>query len=106
MPIDSAELRHGLLPQAEDFSVDEKVKNCLGFVHPYEEIRSLEIERFDSHAESRGCNAQPLRDRLGEAAEVLDPFDFHELRANRWVTIHAPVNWKVAMEVFHEGYHP
>ena len=50
-------------------------------------------------------DAAPLRDYLGEVAERLDPFGFETCRRAWWKTIIAPVNWKVVIEAFNEGYH-
>jgi phenylpropionate dioxygenase-like ring-hydroxylating dioxygenase large terminal subunit len=49
--------------------------------------------------------AEPLVDFLGEAARVLDPFDLADLRRAWHVALIAPVNWKVVVEAFNEGYH-
>jgi phenylpropionate dioxygenase-like ring-hydroxylating dioxygenase large terminal subunit len=50
-------------------------------------------------------DAIPLRDWLGEVAEALDPFGLEDCRRLWWKTIIAPVNWKVVVEAFNEGYH-
>ncbi|HEY3696196.1 aromatic ring-hydroxylating dioxygenase subunit alpha [Phenylobacterium sp.] len=50
-------------------------------------------------------DAEPLRDYLGEAAEALDAFQLEDCRRGWWKTIVAPVNWKVVVEAFNEGYH-
>lgn len=50
-------------------------------------------------------DAAPLRDWLGTAAEMLDPFELDHMRYRwrQWLTF--PSNWKVAIEAFVEGYH-
>ena len=50
-------------------------------------------------------NAPDLRTYLEPAAEMLDPFELHEMRYRwrQWLTF--PCNWKVAIEAFNEGYH-
>jgi phenylpropionate dioxygenase-like ring-hydroxylating dioxygenase large terminal subunit len=50
-------------------------------------------------------NAPPLLDYLGHAAEVLGPFEFENMRYRSIRTARLPVNWKVAVEAFIEGYH-
>jgi phenylpropionate dioxygenase-like ring-hydroxylating dioxygenase large terminal subunit len=50
-------------------------------------------------------NAESLRSFLGAAADFLDPFEFENTRIVWSATIHAPVNWKVSIEAFAEGYH-
>jgi nitrite reductase/ring-hydroxylating ferredoxin subunit len=50
-------------------------------------------------------NSEPLRAWLGEAATALDPFGFEDCRRKFWKTLIAPVNWKVVVEAFNEGYH-
>ena len=49
--------------------------------------------------------AESLISYLGAAAPVLKPFDLEGLRRARHVELTAPVNWKVAIEAFNEGYH-
>lgn len=50
-------------------------------------------------------DAESLRDYLGVAAEMLDPFELDRMRYRwrQWLTF--PCNWKVAIEAFVEGYH-
>jgi len=49
--------------------------------------------------------AESLESYLGDVAKILDPFDFGDLRRAWHVAIEAPVNWKVVIEAFNEGYH-
>jgi nitrite reductase/ring-hydroxylating ferredoxin subunit len=49
--------------------------------------------------------AEPLISYLGAAAEALEPFDFEGLRRAWHVVLTVPVNWKVVIEAFNEGYH-
>ena len=50
-------------------------------------------------------DCEPLRDFLGTAADMLEPFELDKMRYRwrQWLTF--PCNWKVAMEAFVEGYH-
>jgi phenylpropionate dioxygenase-like ring-hydroxylating dioxygenase large terminal subunit len=48
---------------------------------------------------------EPLRQYLGEAADRLDPIGLTDCRRAWWKTLIAPVNWKVVVEAFNEGYH-
>jgi phenylpropionate dioxygenase-like ring-hydroxylating dioxygenase large terminal subunit len=50
-------------------------------------------------------DAEPLLDYLGEAAEVLTPFELDQMRFRwrKWLVM--PANWKIALEAFNEGYH-
>jgi nitrite reductase/ring-hydroxylating ferredoxin subunit len=50
-------------------------------------------------------NAQPLVEFLGQAYQVLNPFEFENMRYRSIRTARLPVNWKVAVEAFNEGYH-
>jgi phenylpropionate dioxygenase-like ring-hydroxylating dioxygenase large terminal subunit len=50
-------------------------------------------------------DAEPLDSWLGQVKDVLAPFHLGELRPKWWKTIFAPVNWKVVVEAFNEGYH-
>ena len=49
--------------------------------------------------------SEPLSDYLGEVTAKLDPFGFEDCRRGWWKTLIAPVNWKVVVEAFNEGYH-
>jgi phenylpropionate dioxygenase-like ring-hydroxylating dioxygenase large terminal subunit len=50
-------------------------------------------------------DCEPLADFLGEAAEILAPFELQRMRYRwrKWLVM--PCNWKVALEAFNEGYH-
>ncbi len=50
-------------------------------------------------------DAEPLRQYLGVAADMLEPFELDKMRYRwrQWLTF--PCNWKVAIEAFIEGYH-
>lgn len=50
-------------------------------------------------------DAEPLKQWLGPVVGMLEPFQYDKLRRAWYETIIAPVNWKVVMEAFHEGYH-
>jgi phenylpropionate dioxygenase-like ring-hydroxylating dioxygenase large terminal subunit len=49
--------------------------------------------------------APPLAEWLGDVCEIIEPFEFESLRIAWHKTIIAPVNWKVVVEAFNEGYH-
>ena len=49
--------------------------------------------------------AEPLEAWLGSAKAMLDPFALADLRPRWWKQIRAPVNWKIVVEAFNEGYH-
>lgn len=49
--------------------------------------------------------APPLRECFDPAAEVLDAWRLASLRAEWWVAVRLPVNWKLAQEAFVEQYH-
>ena len=53
---------------------------------------------FDDHA-------PPLRDSLGPLAERLEAHHVDKLKVDWWYAAVLPVNWKLAMEAFMEGYH-
>jgi phenylpropionate dioxygenase-like ring-hydroxylating dioxygenase large terminal subunit len=50
-------------------------------------------------------DCEPLIAYLGEAANILAPFELHEMRLRwrKWLVM--PCNWKIALEAFNEGYH-
>lgn len=54
---------------------------------------------------NQDASAEPLSAYLGEVADALQPFEFENCRRLWWKTIIAPVNWKVVIEAFIEGYH-
>jgi glycine betaine catabolism A len=50
-------------------------------------------------------DAPPLRDCIGSFAATMDAWHVESLRTEWWLSFHLPVNWKLAMEAFMEGYH-
>jgi phenylpropionate dioxygenase-like ring-hydroxylating dioxygenase large terminal subunit len=50
-------------------------------------------------------NAEPLLKWLGPVVTQLKNFDIENMRFAWYETIIAPVNWKVVVEAFNEGYH-
>lgn len=50
-------------------------------------------------------DAESLQSWLGEIPAHLDPLGLEDCRRLWWKTIIAPVNWKVVIEAFNEGYH-
>ncbi|SKB79256.1 aromatic ring-hydroxylating oxygenase subunit alpha [Sphingopyxis flava] len=50
-------------------------------------------------------DAETLAEYLETIPEHLDPFEIEEMRFRWKVELHLPVNWKVALEAFMEGYH-
>jgi nitrite reductase/ring-hydroxylating ferredoxin subunit len=50
-------------------------------------------------------DAPPLRDCLGSLAERLEAHHVDKLKVDWWHSAVLPVNWKLAMEAFMEGYH-
>ena len=50
-------------------------------------------------------HARPLRDALSPGAELLDALAVENMRVWWWKEVVLDANWKVAQEVFHEGYH-
>jgi phenylpropionate dioxygenase-like ring-hydroxylating dioxygenase large terminal subunit len=49
--------------------------------------------------------APPLAESIGSFAAVLDRWHVDSLRTEWWLSFRLPVNWKLAMEAFMEGYH-
>jgi phenylpropionate dioxygenase-like ring-hydroxylating dioxygenase large terminal subunit len=49
--------------------------------------------------------APPLADCVKPLAERLDPRNVDKLKVEWWTSTVLPVNWKLAMEAFMEGYH-
>ena len=50
-------------------------------------------------------NAPPLRDSIEPFASFHDAWKVEGLRTEWWLSCRLPVNWKLAMEAFMEGYH-
>ncbi len=50
-------------------------------------------------------NAPPLRESLGRFADIHDAWHVESLKVEWWYAARLPVNWKLAMEAFMEGYH-
>ncbi len=51
------------------------------------------------------AEAPPLRECLGPVTERMDARNVAELKIEWWKSSILPVNWKLAMEAFMEGYH-
>ena len=50
-------------------------------------------------------NAPPLRESIEPFATMHDAWHVESLRTEWWLAARLPVNWKLAMEAFMEGYH-
>jgi phenylpropionate dioxygenase-like ring-hydroxylating dioxygenase large terminal subunit len=50
-------------------------------------------------------NAPPLRPSIDAFANIHDAWQVESLRTEWWFSCRMPVNWKLAMEAFMEGYH-
>jgi glycine betaine catabolism A len=50
-------------------------------------------------------NAPPLRAAIEPFASIVDAWHPESLRTEWWLSWRLPVNWKLAMEAFMEGYH-
>jgi phenylpropionate dioxygenase-like ring-hydroxylating dioxygenase large terminal subunit len=50
-------------------------------------------------------DAVSLRDSLGPIVDIIAPLELEKTRRFWHATIHAPVNWKVVVGAFNEGYH-
>ena len=50
-------------------------------------------------------NAPPLRESIEPFASMHDAWHVESLRSEWWLAARLPVNWKLAMEAFMEGYH-
>jgi phenylpropionate dioxygenase-like ring-hydroxylating dioxygenase large terminal subunit len=50
-------------------------------------------------------NAPPLRASIEPFATIHDAWHVESLRTEWWLAARLPVNWKLAMEAFMEGYH-
>ncbi len=50
-------------------------------------------------------DAPPLRQSIGKFADIGDAWHVESLKVEWWYAARLPVNWKLAMEAFMEGYH-
>jgi phenylpropionate dioxygenase-like ring-hydroxylating dioxygenase large terminal subunit len=50
-------------------------------------------------------NAPSLRESIGPFADIHDAWRVEDLKVEWWYAARLPVNWKLAMEAFMEGYH-
>lgn len=50
-------------------------------------------------------NAPSLRESIEPFATIMDAWKVEDLRVEWWLSARLPVNWKLAMEAFMEGYH-
>jgi phenylpropionate dioxygenase-like ring-hydroxylating dioxygenase large terminal subunit len=70
---------------------------------------SLNQVKFDTWAGwvwiNMDPNCEPLRDFLQYIPNKLDAFEWENCRIRSYQTIIFPVNWKVVLEAFVEGYH-
>ena len=87
------------LYQPDLFAEDNRVPEDVG-------LRECRVELWG------GCafinfddDAPPLRQCIEPFATTLDAWHADTLRTEWWLAFHLPVNWKLAMEAFMEGYH-
>lgn len=50
-------------------------------------------------------DVEPLDQWIAPVAAALDPFRLDQCKPHFWARMHTPVNWKVFVEAFNEGYH-
>jgi phenylpropionate dioxygenase-like ring-hydroxylating dioxygenase large terminal subunit len=80
--------------------------NCPTFKQEDLSLRQVKVDTWGGWVWiNQDPNAEPLRAWLGEVADALDPYGLEDCRRLFWKTIIAPVNWKVVIEAFDEGYH-
>jgi phenylpropionate dioxygenase-like ring-hydroxylating dioxygenase large terminal subunit len=88
------------IPSREDWN---------GCPHASDEDFSLSPVRLDTWAGWVWINmdpdCEPLRDFLQYIPDKLDRFEWEACRIRSYTTIVFPVNWKVVLEAFVEGYH-
>ena len=85
---------------------EEEWKDCPEFNRDNIALKAPQIDCFAGWVWiNMDPGAEPLRDWLGPVVGMLEPFKYEDLRYAWYETIVSPVNWKVIMEAFHEGYH-
>jgi phenylpropionate dioxygenase-like ring-hydroxylating dioxygenase large terminal subunit len=85
---------------------EEEWAECPEFTKESIHLKEPRVDRFAGWAwVNIDPHAEPLRDWLGPVVGMLEPFQYEGLRRAWHETIIAPVNWKVVVEAFHEGYH-
>ncbi len=95
--------RTGELKQA---FMEEDWRGCPSFDRGKLGIPKVRVARWGGWIWiNQDVDAEPLESWLGAAAVLLEPFQLEDMRPLWWKTIIAPVNWKVVVEAFSEGYH-
>ena len=85
---------------------EEEWADCPAFTRDELALKSLKVETFGGWVwVNMDPDAVSLREWLEPVGEWLEPFEFDKLRRAWHETLIAPINWKVVMEAFHEGYH-
>jgi phenylpropionate dioxygenase-like ring-hydroxylating dioxygenase large terminal subunit len=85
----------------------EEWAQCAGFSEAKLSLKEPRIDRWGGWVWiNMDPQAAPLSQWLGETlTRTLEPFEFDTLRRAWHEVIIAPVNWKVVIEAFNEGYH-
>jgi phenylpropionate dioxygenase-like ring-hydroxylating dioxygenase large terminal subunit len=80
--------------------------NCPAFSRDQLSLKSVAVDVWAGWLWiTMASNPQPLLEWLAPLPEIIDPFELEKARIYWHATIHAPVNWKVVVEAFNEGYH-
>ena len=88
------------IPHREEWSA------CGGFSDDAVRLKEPRAERWAGWVwVNMDPEAPALLEWLGEVVEIVENFDLADMRLCYYERIIAPVNWKVVVEAFNEGYH-
>ena len=97
---------YSLKGELKSIYVEEDWAGCPNFDRSQLNIPVVQIARWGGWVwVNMDPEAEPFDTWLGDLGPALSHFDFAALRPLWWKTVLAPVNWKVVVEAFIEGYH-
>lgn len=98
--------RFGLDGALKHMAFADDWNNCPDFDPAKLSVPKVRLERWGGWIWLNQSNDAPsLAEWLADVTPTLDPFDFGAMHPVWWKTIYAPVNWKIVVEAFNEGYH-
>jgi len=81
-------------------------KDCPGFKKSNLDMKTVQADTWAGWVwVNMDPDCEPLQKWLGPIVQQLKNFDIDKMKFAWYETIIAPVNWKVVIEAFNEGYH-